>query len=493
MKKAILFILFLSMEFLANAFLYTNNVDGRVYDSSSGQYANSSWVFNNDMGWMGSSNAVANFSHSTFNNFCDYTSLASGPNANQTPSTVILAHSSGTIHFILPGSGFVDASHANLTHSVFGFLGGGGTTVDFSYANVANSTIHYGGIYHYTDVDNATITGYPISSRGVTGEPASLPNGVSLRNGIFFSDDQFNPSDHPNADFSFEAFNGTRFLGDYSGADFSGATFSNRGMDLAELSGTFTNANFSEAVFDGVVIDPNNASSFYGANFSGAVFSEDIYGGVGNLSYSISTFSNLVFGLVSNNCTLTHAVIPGFPDGYNGDPVYDFTNQASNFNAEVTTLEEDIIALEALVLSYSNQVESFSDVAAAESSGLSIIVAGLDDNVEDLTNTTAGQSNWISTTVVNWNSTLDDISEDVTTLDSQVTSLSNTVAETINDLVPGVDVITNNNGVITLGFSVKQSGDLESWDTLYDFGQVSIIATNDVKFYRLRQESQKGQ
>ena len=491
MKKAILFILVMSMEFLANAFLYTNNVDGRIYDSSSGQYANSSWVFNNDMRWMGSTNGVANFSHSTFNNICDYRSLASGPNANQTPGTVILAHSSGSIHFTLPGSRFVDASHANLTHSVFGSLGAGGTTVDFSYANVANSTIHYGGIYHYTDVDNATITGYPISSRGVTGVPAFLPDGVSLRNGIFFIEDQLSPSDHPNADFSFEAFYGTRFLGDYSGADFSGATFSNDGMDLAELAGTFTNANFSEAVFDGVIIDPDNVGNFYGANFSGAVFSEDMHGGW--TPYYTSTFSNLVAGLVSNNCTLTHAVIPGFPDGYNGDPVYDFTNQASNFNADVTTLEEDIIALEALVLSYSNQVESFSDVAAAESSGLSIIVAGLDDDVEDLVSTTAGQSNWISTTVVNWNSVLDDISEDVTTLDGQVSSLSNTVTETINDLVPGVDVITNNNGIITLGFSVKQSGDLESWDTLYDFGQVSIIATNDVKFYRLRQESQKGQ
>lgn len=491
MKKAILFILSLSMGFLANAFLYTNNVDGRVYDSSSGQYANSSWVFNNDMGWMGSSNGIANFSHSTFNNFCDYSSLANGPNANQVPGTVILAHSSGTIHFYLPGSGFVDASHANLTHSVFGSPGGG-VSVDFSYANMANSTIHYPGIYHYTDVDNATITGYPISSRGVTGVPASLPDGVSLRNGIFFSDHQVSPSDHPNADFSFEAFNGTRLLGDYSGADFSGATFSNQGIELAVLAGTFTNANFSEAVFDGVVINPNNASSFYGANFSGAVFSEDIWNGEG-ATYFTSTFSNLVAGLVSNNCTLTHAVIPGFPDGYNGDPVYDFTNQASNFNAEVTTLEEDIIALEALVLSYSNQVESFSDVAAAESSGLSVIIADLDDDVENLTSTTAGQSNWISTTVVNWNSILDDISEDVTTLDGQVSSLSNTVTETINDLVPGVDVITNNNGVITLGFSVKQSGDLENWDTLYDFGQVSIIATNDVKFYRLRQESQKGQ
>ena len=99
MKKAILFILSLSMGFLANAFLYTNNVDGRVYDSSSGQYANSSWVFNNDMGWMGSSNGIANFSHSTFNNFCDYSSLANGPNANQIWLNMILAHSSGTIHF----------------------------------------------------------------------------------------------------------------------------------------------------------------------------------------------------------------------------------------------------------------------------------------------------------------------------------------------------------------------------------------------------------
>ena len=485
MKKAILFILVVSMGFLANAFLYTNNVDGRIYDSSSGQYANSSWIFNSDMGWMGSTNGVANFSHSTFNNICDYSSLASGPNANQTPSTVILAHSSGTIHFTLPGSGFVDASHANLTHSVFGSPGGG-VSVDFSYANIANSTIHYGGIYHYTDVDNATITGYPISSRGVTGVPASLPDGVSLRNGIFFSEHEWAPSDHPNADFSFEVFNGTRLLGDYSGADFSGATFSNRGMDMTEIAGTFTNANFSEAVFDGVIIDPNNVGSFSGANFSGAVFSENIYGGVGNFSYSTSTFSNLVSGLVSNNCTLTHAVIPGFPDGYNGDPVYDFTNQASNFNAKV-------IALVELVQSYTNQVESFSDAATTINSGLSNIISKLEDDVGDLAVTTAGQSNWISTTVVNWNSILEDVSEDVTTLDSQVSSLSNTVTETINDLVPEVDVITNNNGVITLGFSVKQSGDLESWDTLYDFGQVSIIATNDVKFYRLRQESQKGQ
>ena len=201
------------------------------------------------------------------------------------------------------------------------------------------------------------------------------------------------------------------------------------------LAGTFTNANFSEAVFDGVVINPNNASSFYGANFSGAVFSEDIWNGEG-ATYYTSTFSNLVAGLVSNNCTLTHAVIPGFPDGYNGDPVYDFTNQASNFNAEVTTLEEDIIALEALVLSYSNQVESFSDVAAAESSrNIRLIIADLDDDVENLTGTTAGQSNWISTTVVNWNSILDDISEDVTTLDGQVSSLRQYITETINDLV----------------------------------------------------------
>ena len=117
-----------------------------------------------------------------------------------------------------------------------------------------------------------------------------------MRNGIFFSDHQASPSDHPNADFSFEAFNGTRLLGDYSGADFSGATFSNRGIDLAVLAGTFTNANFSEAVFDGVVINPNNASSFYGANFSGAVF-DDVWNGEG-ATYYTSTFSNLVAGLV---------------------------------------------------------------------------------------------------------------------------------------------------------------------------------------------------
>ena len=75
-------------------------------------------------------------------------------------------------------------------------------------------------------------------------------------------------------------------------------------------------------------------------------------------------------------------------------------------------------------MSYSNQVESFSDVAAAESSGLGCYYSDLDDDVGNLTSTTAGQSNWISTTVVNWNSILDDISEDVTTLDGQVSSLS---------------------------------------------------------------------
>ena len=100
----------------------------------------------------------------------------------------------------------------------------------------------------------------------------------------------------------------------------------------------------------------------------------------------------------------------------------------------------------------------------------------------------------------NWDYLLDDLSDtisymenDVDTLSNEVSYLSNRVYETIQDIQPNIEVINNSNGIITLNMEMRSSGDLQSWQPMYN-KEITIVPSNNVQFYRLQAEpGNKGQ
>ena len=152
------------------AYPYTNNVDGRVYDISGGKYSYSSWVFNDDMGYMGTTNVlgVGNFSHSSFNNNAHF----SNAQEQRRPSTVIISHSSGTInisgidyliatHSAFENSSF-NAGEADLSYSVLNNCNI--SRADLSFSDITDSTVNHWAIFYNTHVQGAIINSSIVSS-----------------------------------------------------------------------------------------------------------------------------------------------------------------------------------------------------------------------------------------------------------------------------------------------------------------------------------------
>ena len=78
-------------------------------------------------------------------------------------------------------------------------------------------------------------------------------------------------------------------------------------------------------------------------------------------------------------------------------------------------------------------------------------------------------------------------------MSNKVITLSNKVISTIHELEPNLQVVENSNGIITLNMEMRSSGDLQNWQPIYN-KDISILPTNDVRFYRLQAEpSNKGQ
>ena len=152
------------------------------------------------------------------------------------------------------------------------------------------------------------INGLPISSKNVTGIPASAS--AELINGTFVGTD----INAPGADLSYSQIDSWTLNGDYTGANFSYAKLGSTNQNgWLTLSGTFSNANFSRVSFDKVninIINQNDAiNRFSGANFSGADFTG--LSAIGQSYGDPSYMSNLVVWLESAGCNLEHAIIPG--------------------------------------------------------------------------------------------------------------------------------------------------------------------------------------
>ena len=466
--------------------LYTNFVDGRVYDDLSGQYSYSSWIFNNDMGYMRTTNSIANFSHSSFNNAAAFPGEFNDYNGQPTfgwPSTVIISHSSGAIWIGLPGGTIIgthssfenssfSASNMDLSFSTLSNCNIAIGITDLSFSDITGSTVNGGAIFNGTHVQDAIIIGLPISSKNVTGIPASAP--AELINGIFVGTD----IDAPGADLSYSQLDSFALNGDYAGANFSYAKLGSTNQNgWLTLSGTFSNANFSRVSFDKVninIINQNDAiNRFSGANFSGADFTG--LSAIGQSYGDPSYMSNLVVWLESAGCNLDHAIIPGFPDGYGDVVTYDFATQAGDLYTNLVQVQVDYSAL-------SSDLQSTSNSLATISNEVNVV------------------SDYVMDTEENWDYLLDDLSDtisymenDVDTLSNEVSYLSNRVYETIQDIQPNIEVINNSNGIITLNMEMRSSGDLQSWRPMYN-KEITIVPSNNVQFYRLQAEpGNKGQ
>ena len=464
--------------------LYTNVVDGRVYDDLSGKYSYSSWVFNNDMAYMRTTNGIADFSHSSFNNYAAFPGEFSDYNGQPTygwPATVIISHSSGFIsisgmrnliatHSSFEGSSF-QAIDIDLSFSTLSNCNISGGNVDLSFSDITDSTIASSGVYNGTHVQGAIINGLPISSKNVTGIPASAS--AELINGTFIGTD-INAS---GADLSYSQIDSWTLNGDYTGANFSYAKLGSTNQSgWITLSGTFSNANFSRVSFDKVNINiesQNDAiNRFSGANFSGADFAG--LSATGQFYGDPSYMSNLVVWLESAGCNLDHAIIPGFPHGYGNVVTYDFATQAGDLYTNLVQVQVDYSAL-------SSDLQSTSNSLATISNGVNVV------------------SDYVMDTEENWDYVLDDLSDtisymenDVDTLSNEVSYLSNKVISTIHELEPNLEVLENSNGIITLNMEMRSSGDLQSWQPMYN-KEITIVPTNDVRFYRLQSEPVKGQ
>ena len=109
-------------------------------------------------------------------------------------------------------------------------------------------------------------------------------------------------------------------------------------------------------------------------------------------------------------------------------------------------------------------------------------------------------TNSIENNAINWDVIIDNLDaellildDDVGALSNKVIILSNKVISTIHELEPNLEVLENSNGIITLNMEMRSSGDLQSWQPLYNKEIVGIAPTNDVRFYRLQSEPVKGQ
>ena len=477
MQKVFIFLISTMTVYSSIAGLYTNVVDGRVYGQLSGQFSYSSWVFNNDMAYMGTTNGVANFSHSSFNNYAAFAML---PQMYR-PSTVIISHSSGYInisgmdnliatHSSFEGSSFEASQDIDLSFSALSDCNISSVSVDLSFSDITDSTVNSSGIYNGTHVQDAVINALPISSKNVTGIPSQMPSGVSLLNGTFYGgspDEGF--LDCPGADLSYGQIYGVRLEGDYTGADFSyGIMGHTNQFYWTTLSGTFPNANFSRVSFDQANIHIGNQNDainrFSGANFSGADFTG--LSAIGLFYGDPSYMSNLVVWLENAGCNLDHAIIPGFPHGYGNVVTYDFASQAGDLYTNLVQVQEDYSTLSSDLLSTSNSLVTISNGANSV-------------------------SNYVIDTEENWDYVLDELSDsisymenDVDTLSNEVSYLSNRVYETIQDIQPNLEVISNSNGIITLNMEMRSSGDLQNWQPMYN-KEITIIPSNNVQFYRL--------
>ena len=485
MQKVVIVLIYIATVCSSIAGLYTNIVDGRVYDDLSGQYAYGSWIFNNDMGGMRATNGIADFSHSSFNNSAAFPGEFSEYDGQPTfgwPATVIISHSSGMISIGLPG-GTIIGTHSSFENSSFSaadmdlsfstlsncnFSMG---TIDFSFSDITGSTINGGGVYNGTHIQDAVIIGRPISSKNVTGTPASAP--AELINGTFIGTD----INAPGADLSYSQIDSWTLNGDYTGANFSYAKLgSTNQFGWITLSGTFSNANFSRVSFDKVNINiesQNDAiNRFSGANFSGADFAG--LSATGQFYGDPSYMSNLVVWLESAGCNLDHAIIPGFPHGYGNVVTYDFATQAGDLYTNLVQVQADYSAL-------SSDLQSTSNSLATISNGVNVV------------------SDYVMDTEENWDYVLDGLSDtilyienDFDTLSNEVSYLSNKVISTIHELEPNLEVLENSNGIVTLNMEMRSSGDLQSWQPMYS-KEITIVPTNDVRFYRLQSEPVKGQ
>ena len=83
--------------------------------------------------------------------------------------------------------------------------------------------------------------------------------------------------------------------------------------------------------------------------------------------------------------------------------------------------------------------------------------------------------------------------DDLGALSNKVIILSNKVISTIHELEPNIQVVENSNGIITLNMEMRSSGDLQSWQPMYN-KEITIVPSNNVQFYRLQAEpGNKGQ
>lgn len=431
---------------------------------------------------MGTLNGVANFSHSSFNN---YATFANVPQMYR-PSSVIISHSSGFIdisgmnnliatHSSFEGSSF-QAPDIDLSFSTLSNCNISGGSVDLSFSDITGSTVDSSGVYNGTHVQGAIINSGILSSKNVTGVPAQMPGGVDLLNGTFFGGSGFGFLDCPGANLSYGQIFGMELGGDYTSANFSYGKLGSTNHSWTTLSGIFSNANFSRVSFDqaniGIGSQNDAINRFSYANFSGADFTGMSAVGIsyGDPSY----MSNLVVWLENAGCNLDHAIIPGYPDGYGDVVTYDFASQADDLYTNLVQVQADYSNLSQDLLSTSNSLLTIS-------SGANSV------------------SNYVIDTEENWDYVLDGLSDSITyiennavTLSNDVSYLSNRVYETIQDLEPNLEVINNSNGVITLNMEMRSSGDLQNWQPIYS-KDITITPTNNVRFYRFQSEQAKGQ
>lgn len=354
-----------------------------------------------------------------------------GTNISNLMADVDISHCSGDLSIHVRN---IDARYSVFENSYLN-----ANSIDVSHASLIGSTLIGGATFKDTYVREADLN-LVWAEGSVRGTPNYLSPTMKIKNGNLIGMSVQNDG----ANFSYCDLTDVQFndSSSFVGANFTGCIISN----LA--SGDFSSANFGGAVI---------------SNFgSGASFPA-----ISNASFIAATLE----GAAYTNLTNAAAILQFTHVGGSGlDPTtnfYDYYEAATNI-------------YESLV-DYTNQLKVVSNQ-----------VITLEDQHTSLTNS-------IENTAINWDVIIDNLDAellflegDLGALSNKVIILSNKVISTIHELEPNLEVLENSNGIITLNMEMRSSGDLQSWQPMYN-KEITIVPTNDVRFYRLQSEPVKGQ
>ena len=354
-----------------------------------------------------------------------------GTNISNLMADVDISHCSGNLS--------IHVRNIDARYSVFENAYLNANSIDVSHASLIGSTLVGGATFKDTYVRDADLN-LEWAEGSVIGTPNYLSPTMKIKNGNLIGMSVQNDG----ANFSYCDLTDVQFndSSSFVGANFTGCIISN----LA--SGYFSNANFGGAVI---------------SNFgSGASFPA-----ISNASFIAATLE----GVAYTNLTNAGAILQLTHVGGSGlDPTtnfYDYYEAATNIYQSL--------------VDYTNQLKVVSNQ-----------VITLEDQHTSLTNS-------IENTAINWDVIIDNLDaellildDDVGALSNKVIILSNKVISTIHELEPNLEVLENSNGIITLNMEMRSSGDLQSWQPLYN-KEITIAPTNDVRFYRLQSEPVKGQ